>query len=187
MPRQILLLLFLTAASASADPQATPTASRVADLQLGASVSGAIPDYGTNTWHGYGFYGDFDLYRLGLEFDFHQLSGPYPVLYERTYEIGPRFVLPVYHRFYPYAKALYGRGVFNFPGTNSSGQSVEVANLAYNIYTLGGGVDFHLRSGINLRLIDYEYQRWPNFPPHGLNPNVLTFGVAYHFHSGMTK
>ncbi|RXH55909.1 outer membrane protein [Granulicella sibirica] len=186
--RLILLLLFLIAALPKSHAQATPTASRIADLQLGVSVSGAIPDYGTNVWHGYGFYGDLDVaHHLGLEIDFHQLSGPYPVLYERTYEIGPRFVFAVRQRFAPYGKALYGRGVFNFPGTNASGQSVEVANLAYNTYTLGGGLDFKLRPGINLRLIDYEYQRWPSFPAHGLNPNVFSFGVAYHFHGGMTK
>ena len=188
MHQRLLFLFCLIGASTLASAQATPTASRLADLQLGVSVSGAIPDYGTEAWHGYGFYGDLDfVHHLGLEIDFHQLSGPHPVLYERTYEIGPHFSFPIRQRFLPYAKAMVGRGVFNFPGTNASGQSVQVANLAYNMYSFGGGLDLKLRPGLNIRLIDYEYQRWPGFPPHGLNPNVFSIGVAYHFHGNLTK
>ena len=31
----------------------------------------------------------------------------------------------------------------------------------------------------NLR-VDFESQRWLSFPPHGLTPNVFSFGIAYH-------
>jgi hypothetical protein len=83
----------------------------------------------------------------------------------------------------PYAKVLFGRGVFNFAGPDpATGKTVQVANLAFNTQSIGGGVDFKLSRSINLRLVDYEYQRWDGFPPNGLNPNVLSFGVAYHFH-----
>ena len=171
----------------AARAQATPTASRFADLQAGVTFSFANPDYGTN-WHGYGAYADLDLrYRLGLEFDFHQLSGPNPVLYERTYEIGPRISYPIKYRFIPYAKAMYGRGVFNFAGTDPSGNAVQIANLAYNITSFGGGVDVKTIRGLNLRVIDYEHQRWGSFPPHGLTPGVFSFGVAYHFHGNLTR
>ena len=167
--------------------QATPTASRVADLQAGVTFSVANPDYGTN-WHGYGAYADLDLrYRLGLEFDFHQLSGPNPVLYERTYEIGPRISYPIKYRFLPYAKAMYGRGVFNFAGIDSQGNAVQIANLAFNIASFGGGLDVKTIRGLNVRVVDYEHQTWPSFPPHGLTPGVFSFGVAYHFHGNLTR
>ncbi|SFR96692.1 hypothetical protein SAMN05421771_0028 [Granulicella pectinivorans] len=169
--------------------QASPTATRLADLQLGGSYSYANPDYGSVNLNGYGLYGDLDLrYHLGIEIDFHQLSGIDPILYERTYEIGPRFSYPIRDRFVPYVKGMYGRGVFNFPGYASNGsgsvQEVAVANLAYNIYTAGGGLDIKVLPGMNVRVADIEYQRWGAFPPKAIMPVVFSFGVAYHFHGG---
>ena len=191
MSHKLIVLICLSAVWAARLPlglaQATATASRIADLQAGVTFSYAQPDYGTN-WHGYGAYADLDLrYRLGLEFDFHQLSGPNPVLYERTYEIGPRLSYSIRDRFIPYAKAMYGRGVFNFAGTDTSGNAVQIANLAYNITSFGGGLDIKTIRGLNVRAFDYEYQRWGSFPPHGLTPGVFSFGVAYHFHGGLTR
>ena len=53
--------------------------------------------------------------HIGLMLDFHQVNAPSPKIeYERTYEIGGRYVLH-YGRLQPYAKLMYGRGVFNFP------------------------------------------------------------------------
>ena len=93
-------------------------------------------------------------------------------VYERTYEVGPRaYVLR--GSFAPYAKAMYGRGVYNF--------SNNVANIAYNIYTVGGGADLRVARSINVRA-DYEYQTWPGFPLATLHPSVITLGVAFHFH-----
>jgi hypothetical protein len=96
--------------------------------------------------------------------------------YERTYEIGPRYVLHL-GRFRPYAKGLFGRGVFNYPkvGPGLGG------NVAYNVAAGGGGVDYLLTRSINLR-VDYEYQHWLGFPPHGLTPAILEIGAAYRFH-----
>jgi Outer membrane protein beta-barrel domain len=168
----------------SARAQASPTATRVADIQIGANFTTAKPDYTSGTWYGGGIYGNIDFrHHLGLELDFHQIPGPGPVLYERTYEAGVRYGHPIGPRFVPYAKVLFGRGVFNFAGPDpATGNTVQVANLAFNTQSIGGGVDFKLVRSINLRLVDYEYQHWDAFPPNGLNPNVLSFGVAYHFH-----
>ncbi len=101
-------------------------------------------------------------------------------IYERTYEIGPRYVLH-FGRFEPYAAVFYGRGVFNFPSVGGGPNGRLGANLAYNLEAAGGGVDYRLRRSINLR-VDYEFQNWMGFPPHGLTPTVLDFGAAYHFH-----
>ena len=67
---------------------------------------------------------------------------------------------------------MYGRGVFNFPN--------NVANLAYNMFSFGGGTDVRVLRFLNVRA-DYEYQDWLGFPPSGLKPQLVTFGVAYHF------
>ena len=151
----------------------TPTASRVADLQLGGGYALASPDYGPRI-SGFTLYGTYDFRtHLGAEFDFHQASSHNGnSLYERTYEIGPRYVLHLNHGLNPYVRVMYGRGVFNFPA--------NIANLAYNMGVAGGGVDINVRQHINVRA-DYEYQQWFGFPPHGLTPQVVTIGVAYHF------
>ncbi len=180
--------------------QATSTASRRADLQIGVDFSVANSGYtndiynlsqptaGQSTWHGYGAYADLDLrYHFGIEANFHTLSGPDPTLYERTFQIGGRFIYPVKFRLAPYAKVLVGRGIFNFAALDSNGNSVQLANIGYNTQTFGGGLDLRLRPGINIRVVDYEYQHWDNFPPNKLNPQVFSFGVAYHFHGPLGR
>ena len=198
---KLFLVLALTLLPAClAHAQAVSTASRKADLQVGVDFSIADPNYANDVyqlaqptsgdlhWHGYGVYANLDLrYHLGLEFDFHQLSGPDPVLYERTFEVGGRYLYPLRHGLVPYGKAMVGRGIFNFAALDATtGKSVQIANLGYNTQTVGGGLDLRLRPGLHVRLFDYEYQIWDNFPPNKLNPQVISFGVAYHFHGPMS-
>ena len=179
-----LIAICLAGSSAQAlHAQAHATASRTGDLQIGGTFDLAKPDYTDLTFKGFGAYATFDFrYHWGIDAEFHQLDDPNSTqgVYERTYEIGPRYVLH-YGRFSPYAKAMYGRGVFNFPPAASDPTGGAAANLAYNIFTGGGGVDYHLNRSINLRA-DYEYQIWRAFPPTGLSPQVFSFGAAYHFH-----
>lgn len=164
--------------------QAEPTASRAGDLQIGALFNVGNSDYRPDNFKGYGFYASYDLfYHLGIEGDFHQINDPNPVdgVYERTYEIGPRYVLHYRRRFAPYAKGMYGRGVFNYPPVFGDPKVGPIANLAYNIFAVGVGVDYHVLPGINIRA-EYEYQRWLNFPPNGLSPKIFSIGAAYRFH-----
>ena len=160
----------------SASAQSKPTATRAGDLQIGAGFVFARSAYNFTPIHliGAAGYATFDIRNhWGAEFDFHHTrSSADSTVYERTYEIGPRIFLPR-GRFIPYAKVLVGRGVYNF--------SNNVANVAYNIYTFGGGADFQVTRSINVRA-DYEYQNWAGFPLGTLHPSVGTIGVAYHFH-----
>ena len=112
------------AVCSSALGQAPATASRLADLQIGAGYSYAHSDYVPNNIGGFAFYADYDLRgRFGLEADFHQVRDPAPDplvpsnhFSERTYEVGGRYVRHYYAgRLAPYGKVLYGRGVANFP------------------------------------------------------------------------
>jgi opacity protein-like surface antigen len=163
--------------------QATATASRVGDLQIGAMFNLANTDYRPENFKGYGFYSTYDFkYHVGIEGEFHQINDPDATegIYERTYEIGPRFVLH-YRRFAPYAKVMYGRGVFNYPPVPGDPNRGPIANLAYNIFAIGGGVDYHLLVGVNVRA-EYEYQQWLSFPPNGLTPRIFSVGAAYRFH-----
>ena len=191
-----ILAVSLFVASHLANAQALPPASRVADVQVGGTFSTANPDYtqdlynlsepNTNRWYGYGAYADIDfMHHFGVEFNFHNLAGSDGVQYERTYQIGGRYLYPVGYRFVPYARAMVGRGIFNFAAENSSGQAQEIANIGYNTTSFGGGLDFHLNPAWNIRVFDYEYQRWSNFPPKSLDPQVMSFGIAYHFHGSI--
>lgn len=159
--------------------QATHTASRRADLQLGAGFVYDQSDYDPQALKGVAFYTTIDLTsHLGAEFAIHQAnSSTGDSLYQRTYEIGPRYVRR-YGAFAPYVKAMYGRGVFNFPK--------NIANLAYNMFAGGAGVDITILPYLNLR-VDYEYQDWQSFPPQGLSPQVYMIGVAYHFPGDMRR
>ena len=155
---------------------AKTTASRIGDLQVGGGFVFARSGYNFTPIKliGGGLYTTFDIRNhWGAEFDFHHTRATSDSsIYERTYEIGPRVFL---HRgpLIPYAKVMYGRGVYNF--------SNNIANVAYNMYTFGGGADLQVRRSLNVRA-DYEYQNWMGFPLGTLHPSVITVGVAYHFH-----
>src|SRR5262249_36054410 len=117
--RIFILICFVGSMAARLHGQASPTASRAGDLQIGAIFVIGNTDYRPENFKGYGFYATYDfLYTVGFEGEFHQRNDPRPVdnvgIYERTYEIGPRYVVH-YGPFAPYAKVMYGRGVFQYP------------------------------------------------------------------------
>jgi opacity protein-like surface antigen len=198
--KRLITLLLATATSCAAFAQSDATVSRLGDLQAGGGYSMTEPDYGPTNLTGFNIYSTFDFRsHLGIEADFRDTSAHNAsLIYERTYEIGPRYF---YHfgRFSPYAKVLIGRGVFNYPPdcldkttylrTSCTSPNVDpattgsAANLAYNMYALGAGMDIAVRHQINVR-IDYEYQRWLSFQTSQLTPQVFSIGVAYHFGSG---
>jgi hypothetical protein len=168
------LLIGLFAGSPLLHAQAIPTASRIGDLQVGVGYGLANSDYGPEKFKGIAAYGGFDFTpHFGAEVDFRLLKDPSPAaMYEKTYEVGVRYHR-TYRRISPYAKIMGGRGVFNF--------QYNVANLAYNMFAIGGGTDVRVNRFLNARA-DFEYQNWSGFPPNGLSPLVGTVGLAYHFH-----
>jgi hypothetical protein len=183
--RLLLTICLVGFAAGRLHAQADPTASAPGVLQIGAMFNIAAPDYRPDKFYGYGFYTTFDFkYHVGIEGEFHQINQTDSTegIYERTYEIGPRYVLH-HGRCHPYAKLMYGRGVFNYPLMldPTTGKLSKTANLAYNIGAIGAGLDYRVVPAMNVR-VDYEYQDWFSFPPNGLTPMILSIGVAYHFH-----
>jgi hypothetical protein len=186
---RILVLLCLVGSAIRLHAQAEPTAYSDGDLQIGVLFAYGNSDYSNPNYHpsnfnGYGAYTTFDKYHLGIEGVFHQVNDPVSAngVYERTYEIGPRYVLR-HGRYNPYGKLMYGRGVFNYPTVpdDPTHKPGPAANLAYNLITIGGGLDYLFMPGLKMRA-DLEYQRWLGFPPSNLSPVILSIGVAYRFH-----
>jgi opacity protein-like surface antigen len=178
--RLITALCFIAFSVSFLQAQAKHTASRAGDFQIGVDFAGVKSDYFNSLIKGFGLYTTFDFTNhFGAEFEINQAHdngddhsfGKNDGVYERTYELGGRY-FRTYGPVSPYVKLMYGRGVFNFPNS--------VANLAYNIFTGGIGLDVKVRPYLNVRA-NYEYQDWHSFPPNGLSPQMFTVGVAYHF------
>jgi opacity protein-like surface antigen len=159
-----------------AHAQATPTASRAGDLQVGAGFTWVKPDYSGGHDKGPTFYATYDfMQHIGVEGDIHYASIIAPNdVGEDSYLIGPRFVYKK-KRFTPYAKVLFGVGTLNLQfDTSPHSKTTQFA------YAVGAGLDYRLTHSINIRAFDFEYQHWSYLT--GLTPLVYTVGVAYSFH-----
>jgi hypothetical protein len=168
-----LALALLLGGASTLLAQATPTASRAGDLQVGVGYTLARPDYGQQFYRGFTAFADFDLRsHLGVEAEFHQVDTPTNnQSFQRTYEVGGRY-FRTYGRLVPYLKAMVGRGDFNYP--------FGYTDLAYTLYAGGIGADCKLGPSLRLRA-EYELQSWSGFSNGGLTPQLITFAVAYHF------
>ena len=173
-----VLLACAPCALPPAHAQSLPTVSRIGDLQFGGGFTFARSGYNFTpiSLNGEAAYADFAIRpHWGGEVDFHRVTSSLDsTVRETTFEIGPRIFL-TRGRLTPYAKVLIGRGIYNYPR--------NVANIAYNIYTFGGGADIRITPWLNVRG-DYEYQNWASFPLGTLHPSVITIGAAYHFPPG---
>ena len=168
-----LAIALLLGGSSLLHAQAVPTASRAGDLQVGAGFSIANSGYEQQNFQGFAAYADFDLRsHLGLEAEVHQVSSATSdKSYQRTYELGGRY-FRAYGPLVPYVKVMFGRGDFSYP--------FGYTDLAYNLFAAGLGADYRLRPSLTLRG-DFEMQRWSGFSSPGLNPQLVTLGLAYRF------
>jgi len=73
----------------------------------------------------------------------------------------------------PYAKLLAGRGHFSFPFGDAQGSYVVVAP--------GAGLDWrvHESGKLNIRVVDIEFQQWPQFTFGALHPYGISSGFSY--------
>lgn len=149
-------------------------------LTIGGTVSGFQADYGRRYLGGGSIYADTNLtWRFGIEAEarllrFHQEADTH----ESTYLVGPRVSFGK-HRLNPYAKLLVGLGKFNFPYDYASGN--------YFVIAPGAGVDLRLNQRVRLRLIDVEYQDWPQFTYGAIHPYGISAGISFSILSSGTK
>ena len=168
-----LAFVFLLGGASILHAQATATASRRGDAQIGAGFAFGKSGYTLETFRGVTAYADFDFaLHFGFEAEFHQInSSTGDQSYQRTYEIGGRY-FRTYGPLVPYVKGMIGRGDFNYPH--------NLADLSYNMFAGAAGADLKLGEHLRVRG-EYEYQKWTSFPNGGLTPHLITIGVAYHF------
>jgi opacity protein-like surface antigen len=187
--------------------QAKPSAARSSELQVGGAFVADYPDYTRHKFYGYGFYADLDFgAHFGVEAEFHQANdrtvnpntNKVVPQYQRTVEGGLRYHR-TYGRLQPYAKAMYGYGVMEYPPYPlPADPTVSAATIGYNFFGLGTGLDYAVSTHISIRT-DFEYQIWfpssnPLLPidslvgkgglPNGLTPILYTGGIAWRFGSG---
>jgi hypothetical protein len=177
-----LLCCVFCAGTFRAHAQVEPTATRrQSTLSVGAIGSVFQPDYAGNgvaesapnaLW-GWGGYVDYKVNRwIGVEAEGRWLRfNQFENIYEDNYLIGPRVPIKRYGKFTPYGKALFGWGKMNFQYNFAYGRFADIA--------LGGGVDYDLSRKISVRVVDFEYQLWPNWVNGTLKPYGGSVGVAY--------
>jgi len=160
------------ALSSAAYGQANPTATALSNLQIGGGYSYSRTDYGHKGDKGLTIFADYDIgVHWGLEANYHLMTISTPErIGQKSFDGGPRIILRAHH-FKLYGKGFIGVGRLTTP-YNDSG--------SYFLTGGGGGVEYLIGDHLTLRPADIEYQRW-SFR-HGLNPLVLTAGVAYRFH-----
>jgi hypothetical protein len=142
-------------------------------INVGATVSGFESDYGKQKLGGGALFVDANLYRkIGVEFEGRRLQyNNDEDLRESTYLVGPKYSFKG-HRLRPYAKFLVGRGHINFPFNYATGSYFAMAP--------GGGLDYRVgRSRLSIRVIDFEYQIWPQFTFGPLHPYGANVGLSY--------
>ncbi|HEX4155827.1 MAG TPA: hypothetical protein VHY48_09450 [Acidobacteriaceae bacterium] len=155
-------------AMAQASPTATGPGSSVV-IGGGAATFQSI--YGSRDLGGGFVFADLQPHwRIGIEAEARYLRlHTSEDVTEKNYLAGPR-VLVRSGRWQPYAKFLVGDGHINMPFHYGSGDFLALVP--------GGGVDFALNSFVNIRVADFEYQLWREFPYGTMHPYGISAGVS---------
>lgn len=176
--RRWLPLALLLGSADRAISQAAPAIVGGQDMiTVGGTFSGSHVSYGSRSLLGAGMYVDLDYNQhYGIEAEgrwlwLHQRDG----VRDATYLIGPRYSFNGVgwegKKFRPYAKFLVGLGDFRYPYGYATGR--------YFVAAPGGGVDYRISHLIRLRLIDAEYQLWPQFTYGRMSSFTLSTGVRF--------
>lgn len=155
--------------------QALPTATGPgSNVSLGGTFSVYQADYGKQYLGGASIYTDIHPHwRYGVEAEARWLRlNQSEEVFESSYLVGPRVIVsPRSIAFEPYVKLLVGAGRISLP--------FHYAKGGFFAYAPGGGIDYSIGNYMKLRVIDFEYQRWPDFPYGSLRPYGISFGVSF--------
>lgn len=182
--RSSLAFLLIVAATESlsvlGDAQALPTATGPGQsIVIGVGTSAYHIDYGHRWLAGPHAWIDYTpLLHFGIEGEARLLDHNEDLgTHASTLIVGPRIVVcrgPLE----PYVKVLVGSGHFNFPYRYAQGNYLIVAG--------GGGVDLHVGPRLQVRVLDVEYQRWPQFTFGAMTSFGVSTGISYTIRRGET-
>jgi hypothetical protein len=142
-------------------------------VAIGGELSAFQADYGQRVLGGGVLFADLNpTWRIGLEGEARYLRfNSFEELTETNYLVGPRVMLkPGPLR--PYLKFLVGAGKITLPFHYAQGTFLS--------YAPGAGADYLVNDRVTIRLIDFEYQIWPDFSSYGeLHPYGLSAGISW--------
>jgi hypothetical protein len=174
--RSALLLAGLAStslfASFAAFGQAIATATGPGtSVSIGGGVSVFQADYGRRVLGGGLVFADLQPHwRFGVEAEARYLRlHTAEQVTETNFLAGPR-VLVRSGRWQPYAKFLIGDGRIYMPFGYAHGDFLALVP--------GAGLDLALSSAISLRVCDFEYQLWRDFPYGDLRPYGVSAGLS---------
>jgi hypothetical protein len=169
---RLLLAMSLVCAAQLAYSQARPTASGPGSfIAVGGGGSIYQSDYGKQKLAGGFVVGDVNFtWRYGVEAEarFLNLHSSEQVK-ESNYLVGPRIMLRS-GDLQPYVKALIGVGNITFP--------FDYAHGSFLTYAPGAGVDYSIGDRLIVRVVDFEYQIWPEFSFSSLRPYGVSTGLV---------
>jgi len=141
-------------------------------LAVGGTGSIFQEDYGKQYIAGPGAFVDINpTWRYGVEAEARFLRyNTDEQVTEDNYLIGPRIaVRPGPIR--PYVKFMVGAGHIVLPFNYAEGTFFTMAP--------GGGVEYLVGDRLAIRVVDFEYQLWQNFPYGALRPYGLSAGISF--------
>ena len=153
--------------------QAVATASGPGSyVAVGGGVSDFQMDYGHRDVGGGFVYADVNpQWRVGLEGEARFLRWhSTEEVTESSYVGGLRVALWRPGRWQPYGKFLAGMGRITLP--------FGYAHGSFLAYAPGAGIDFEASDRVTVRVLDFEYQRWPQFTYGPLNPYGISAGIS---------
>ncbi len=170
----LCLAAWLDAGSVVARAQDIPTAVGPGSyVAIGGELSAFQADYGQRLIYGGALFAEINpTWRYGFEAEARYLRfNTFESVTETDYLVGPRVMLrpgPIR----PYVKFLVGAGKITLP--------VGYAQGTFLAYAPGGGVDYIANDRVTLRVIDFEYQLWPQFSSYGsLHPYGISMGISF--------
>jgi len=176
----VALVLMPLVCAHHARAQAVPTATSPGSfIAVGGTYAIYQTQYGKQVLGGVGVHLDLNFtLAIGLEGEVRWLrQGQVADTHQTTYLIGPRYQRVIHNGpFKPYAKFLVGDGDFNFPYNYQKGEYLVIAP--------GAGLEFRVNESLSVRVIDFEYQRWPQFTYGPISPYGVSFGFTYRIFGG---
>jgi hypothetical protein len=174
--RRLAALLLLGALTCAARLRAQEMPTEVkpgAYINLGGAYSQYQIDYGKHVLGGVTAYSDVNVTeRYGAEVEYRWLTlNQAANVHATSFLAGPRFSIMDIHGVTPYVKVLAGVAHFNFAYNSANGR--------YFVVAPGAGLDVRLPRRLTLRLIDFEYQDWPQFTYGDLHPYGVSIGLSY--------